>query len=79
MMAKEVVNSAPPPMPWMARKTISWVMPPPTSGSGPNSPERPDSQEPTRKMPMPASSTGLRPCRSDSLPQIGTMTVEVSR
>ena len=79
MIAKAVVNSAPPPIPWMARKTISCTMPPPITGSAPNSPESPESQEPPRKNRMPASSTGLRPNRSPSLPQIGTITVEDRR
>ena len=79
MIAKAVVNKAPPPIPWMARKAISWVMPPPRTGRDPNSPDRPESQEPARKMLIPASRIGLRPNRSPSLPQIGTMTVEDSR
>ncbi len=79
MMAKAVVNRAPPPRPWMARKTISWVMPPPRIGMSPNSPDRPASQEPNRNRAMPAISTALRPKMSPSLPQIGIITVEDSR
>ncbi len=79
MMANAVVNKAPPPNPWMARNTTSWTMPPPNNGRSPNSPASPDSHEPNRNSPMPASSIGLRPYRSPSLPQIGTMTVEASR
>jgi|GEM_PF-6221743 len=60
MIAKAVVNSAPPPIPCRARKTISWTMPLMPS-TLPNSPDRPDSHEPARKMAMPDSSTGLRP------------------
>lgn len=78
MIAKAVVNNAPPPMPCMARNTISCTMPG-TPRMVPNSPEIPDSHEPARKMVMPVISTGLRPKMSPSLPQIGTITVEVSR
>ena len=49
--ASEMGKSAPAPRPWMARKRISchiaWL--------------RPDRAEPTRKMPMPIISNGLRP------------------
>ena len=79
MMAKAVVNRAPPPIPWIARKTMSCTMPPPMSGSDPNSPDSPDSQDPARKKLIPASRMGLRPNRSPSLPQMGTITVEDSR
>ena len=40
---------------------------------------RPDSAEPTRKITMPSMYIGLRPYRSDSLPQNGTLIVLVSR
>jgi len=41
--------------------------------------ERPASSEPARKIATPATRTGLRPYRSDSLPQIGSTTVEATR
>ena len=40
---------------------------------------RPDSAEPIRKMTMPIMKIGLRPYRSDSLPQNGTLIVLVRR
>ena len=58
---KAPVNSAPPPMPWMARNTISCIMPPPISGSGPNSPASPHSTEPAMNTPIPLTRIGLRP------------------
>jgi hypothetical protein len=49
---------APAPSPCNARNAISVPMPPAS----------PLAMEPTRKTPMPASSTGLRPYRSASFP-----------
>src|SRR5580704_418895 len=54
-------------------------MPPPKSGNVPNSPASPDSHEPKRNKPIPASSTGLRPYRSPNFPHTGTITVEDKR
>ena len=69
MIASATGNSEPAPMPWMPRKRISmpmfWLSP--------------DRAEPTRKMTMPIMKIGLRPYRSDSLPQNGTLIVLVSR
>ena len=50
--------TAPAPMPWMARKTISAGM----------LQAMPHSTEPSTNSAMPASITGLRPRRSESLP-----------
>ena len=57
------------PKPWMRRKPISSHM----------LPAAPQRAEEIKKMTMPASRYGLRPCASESLPMIGTMTVEPSR
>src|ERR1700676_5041433 len=54
-------------------------MPPPNNGRSPNSPASPESQQPHRNSPIPASSIGLRPYRSPNLPHTGTMTVEDKR
>ena len=40
---------------------------------------RPDRAEPNRKITMPVMKMGLRPYRSESLPQNGTLIVLVSR
>jgi hypothetical protein len=62
-------KSEPAPMPWSPRKKISipmfWL--------------RPESADPRRKITMPVMKTGLRPKRSESLPQNGTLIVLVSR
>ena len=68
MMAKALENSAAPPKPCSARKMISCVIPEPMSGNGPNSPESPQSIEPTKKSDTPKVKIGLRPYISDNLP-----------
>ena len=69
MIASATGKSDPAPMPWRPRNRMSmlmfWL--------------RPDSAEPVRKITMPIMNTGLRPYRSDSLPQNGTLIVLVKR
>ena len=59
----------PPPMPWIARKTISsfidWLTPART--------------DPSRKTTIPPRKNILRPYRSDSRPTMGTAVVEATR
>jgi len=62
-------KSTPPATPWRERKITSWVM----------SCESPQSQDAMRKPIMPPSRKGLRPKRSPSLPEIGVITVDVTR
>ncbi len=51
MTARATGKSEPAPTPWMPRKMMSWAM----------VWLRPDSAEPTRKIPMPIMKIGLRP------------------
>ena len=60
---------APAPMPWINRNAIKDGM----------DQAKPHSAEPTRNTVIPASSTGLRPNRSASLPKITVVAVCVSR
>ena len=59
---------APAPRPWTARQAMSAAI------------ERaePQASEPATKSAIPARRTGLRPRRSASFPQIGTVTVVAS-
>ena len=59
----------PPPMPWTARKKISWFIDWLT----------PARIEPSRKMTIPPRKNTLRPYRSDSRPTTGTAVVEATR
>ena len=61
MIANETVMSAPAPRPWIARHTISCIMPPPSTGSAPNSPLSPHSAEPARNSTTPTIRMPLRP------------------
>lgn len=69
MIACDSAISPPPPIPWMARKAISWPM----------FCDRPARTDPTRKMPMAAWKIRLRPYRSLILPNSGVAAVDVSR
>ncbi len=69
MIASATGKMEPAPMPWIPRNRISMVM----------FWLRPDSADPIRKITMPVMNIGLRPYRSDSLPQNGTLIVLVSR
>jgi hypothetical protein len=65
-MACASTISPPPPSPWIARKTMSWVM----------LWLSPHSAEPARKMTIAARKSLLRPYWSPSLPHSGVETVE---
>src|SRR5450830_2184088 len=60
---------APAPMPWIRRNTIIAGI----------DQAKPASTEPTTKIAIPASITGLRPYRSDSLPNTTVIAVWVSK
>ena len=66
---KTEAKSMPPKRPCAPRKKTSWFM----------SWLAPQSQDRTMKPIIPASKKGFRPNRSPSLPEIGVMTVEVTR
>ena len=59
----------PPPMPWIARKKISWFIDWLT----------PASTDPTRNTAIPPRKNAFRPYRSDSRPTIGTVVVDATR
>ena len=67
--ASAIGNSAPAPRPWIPRAPIRCHI----------SCERPASNDPTMKMPIPNRKIGRRPNRSDSFPYSGPLIVEVSR
>ena len=51
MTMKAIAKRPAPPSPCTARKTMSWFIPSPRSGSGPNSPASPHSAEPSEEKP----------------------------
>ena len=69
MTVKRLAKSMPPNRPWMPLKRTSISM----------SCAAPQSAEARTKPTIPASRNGLRPKRSPSFPEIGIMTVEVTR
>jgi hypothetical protein len=69
MIASAIAKRPPPPMPWMARKAISWGM----------SWARPQRAEPIRKMTIASWKISRLPYKSEILPQSGVTAVEVSR
>ena len=69
MMVKVSGITAPAPIPWIRRKSTSWPM----------FRLNPHRAEPAMNVRTPAKNRGLRPCRSDNLPQRGMVTVEERR
>ena len=60
MTMKVMAKMPPAPIPWTPREITSWLMPSPSSGSGPAIPARPQATEPARKRPTAARVTCLR-------------------